>query len=241
MLNIAICDDELFFCHKIETILISYLNLCGIDYSIDVFQSGKEFSLLGIEMLKYDIVFLDINMNQMNGIETAQIIRKYSKDVYIVFVTAYIDYTLEGYKVDAVRYILKNNNTLNSAVIECMDAICEKMNHSVSLMEFEFRECRLKISPEHILYIESNLHMLTFYVMEDTINKYTMYKKLDEIELELRESGFLRTHQSYLVNCIHVKKLVRYTVIMDNGAELSVPKIRYKDVRESIAEYKGAI
>jgi DNA-binding LytR/AlgR family response regulator len=77
--------------------------------------------------------------------------------------------------------------------------------------------------------------------MEDTINKYTMYKKLDEIELELRESGFLRIHQSYLVNCIHVKKLVRYTVIMDNGAELSVPKIRYKDVRESIAEYKGAI
>jgi len=241
MLNIAVCDDELFFRNEIESILISYLQNCGIGYSIDAFKSGEEFSLLGIEMLKYDIVFLDINMDHMNGIETAKKIREQSKDVYIVFVTAYIDYTLEGYKVDAVRYILKNNNTLKSAVTESMDAIREKMNYSISLKEFEFREGRLTVSPEHILYIESNLHKLTFYVMEDSINKYTMYKKLDEVESELKDSGFLRIHQSYLVNCSHVKKVVRYTLIMDNGAELSIPKARYNGVRKSVAEYKGVI
>ena len=241
MLNIAICDDEKYFRNEIENILITYLENCGIGYRIDAFKSGEDFSLLGIEMLKYDIVFLDINMDQMNGLETAEKIREQSKDVYIVFVTAYMDYTLEGYKVDAVRYILKNNNTLKSAVIESMDAIRNKMNYSVLLKEFEFREGRRKVSPEHILYIESNLHKLTFFVMEDSINKYTMYKKLDELEAELKEAGFLRIHQSYLVNCIHVKKVVRYILTMDNGAELSIPKSRYNEVLKSVAEYKGAI
>ncbi len=241
MLNIAICDDEHFFRDEIQNILIAYMDGCGITYSIDAFKSGEEFTLQGIEMLKYDIVFLDINMDHMNGLDTARKIREQSKDIYIVFVTAFIDYTLEGYKVDAVRYILKNNKTLKNAVIESMDAIRGKMNYSVSLREFEFREGKRRISPEHILYIESNLHKLTFYVMEGSIAKYTMYKKLDDLELELKDFGFLRIHQSFLVNSAHVKKVVRYVLTMDNGEELSIPKTRYNDVRKSVAESKGAI
>ena len=62
MLNIAICDDEKFFRNEIESILSTYLQNCGIGYRIDAFKSGEDFSLLGIEMLKYDIVFLDINI-----------------------------------------------------------------------------------------------------------------------------------------------------------------------------------
>ena len=62
----------------------------GLLYEIDEFESGNEFINLGINMTKYDIVFLDINMDEMDGIETAQEIRKVSNDIFIVFVTAFI-------------------------------------------------------------------------------------------------------------------------------------------------------
>ena len=241
MLKIAICDDEKYFREELKDILIKYLDTNGIVYSIDLFNSGKEFSLLGIEMIKYDIIFLDINMDQMDGIETARMIRGQSNDIFIVFVTAFIDYTIEGYKVDAVRYILKNNNTLSSAIEECMDAIREKMSYEVVHKDFDFIEGNRSVSLEHILYVESNLHKLTFYVMEESIKQYTMYKTLDDLEKELSGEGFLRVHQSYLVNIKHVGKVVRYSLTMDNGAEIGIPKIRFKDVQKAVVDYKGAI
>ena len=67
----------------------------GLLYEIDEFESGNEFINLGINMTKYDIVFLDINMDEMDGIETAQEIRKVSNDIFIVFVTAFINYAVE--------------------------------------------------------------------------------------------------------------------------------------------------
>jgi DNA-binding LytR/AlgR family response regulator len=241
MLKIAICDDEKYFREELKGILSKYLDKNGIGYSIDLFDSGKEFSLLGIEMLKYDIVFLDINMDQMDGIETARMIRSQSNDIFIVFVTAFIDYTIEGYKVDAVRYILKNNNTLAPAIEECMDAIREKMSYEVAMKEFEFCEGLRSVSLEHILYIESNLHKLTFYIMEESIKQYTIYKTLDELEKDLSDAGFLRVHQSFLVNIKHISKAVRYSLTMDNGVEIGIAKARFKDVQKAVVEYKGVI
>ena len=66
-------------------------------------------------------------MEEIDGIETAKEIRKITKDVFIVFVTAFITYALEGYKVDAVRYLIKDHESLEKAMTECMDTILEKM------------------------------------------------------------------------------------------------------------------
>lgn len=109
MFRIAICDDEKIFRDDLKEILIRYMTDRGIMLEIDTFSSGKEFVELGIEMVKYKIVFLDINMDELDGIMTAKKIRENSKDMFIVFVTAFVNYTIEGYKVDAVRYILKDN------------------------------------------------------------------------------------------------------------------------------------
>lgn len=112
MLKIAICDDEKVFRDNINKYVAAYLNEKEISYEIDTFSSGKEIIDLGIEIKQYNIIFLDINMDDVDGIVTAQKIREYSSEIYIVFVTAYINYSLEGYKVDAIRYLLKNNTNL---------------------------------------------------------------------------------------------------------------------------------
>ena len=151
MFKIAICDDEIHFRNEIKEILKNYLTYKGIIYEIDTFRSGKEFIDLGIEIIKYKIVFLDINMDEMDGIKTAKSIRQVSNEVFIAFITAYVNYAFEGYKVDAVRYILKNNINFVESVHECIDAINIKMNYVIERKTLNFNEGRKNISLEHLL------------------------------------------------------------------------------------------
>lgn len=241
MFKVAVCDDEKYFREQIKEILEEYLKNRGCVFEIDTFCSGEEFIDLGIEMVKYNAVFLDINMDEMDGITTAKNIRDNSKDVFIVFVTAFVNYTIEGYKVDAIRYILKNNFTLKDSVCECIDAILQKMSYVVTHMDFAFNEGKKKISLDRLLYIESNLHKLEFYIMEDELVKYTLYDKLDNIDELLKKNDFLRIHQSFLVNLKHIKKVSRYMVILNNGIELRVPKVRYKEVEGAFVAYRGEL
>ena len=113
-------------------------------------------------------------MDDVDGIVTAQKIREYSSEIYIVFVTAYINYSLEGYKVEAIRYLLKNNTNLEASISECMDAILHKMNLVVKKKKFKFNEGEKEINIDNILYIESKLHKLQFYIMEDKIKIYNL-------------------------------------------------------------------
>lgn len=241
MLKIAICDDEVLFQNKIKEILEKYLVAKGILYEIDTFVSGTEFVKLGIEMMKYQIIFLDINMEQMDGLLTAKKIREVSQDIFIVFVTAYINYTLEGYKVDAIRYILKNNSNMEDTITECMNAIQIKMNYEVKWQEFNFQEGSKVIPLDRLLYIESRLHRLEFHIMEDEIKKYTLYETLNRMEERIAGEQFVRVHQSYLVNIKYIKRVSRYEALLNNGERLEIPKARYKNVEEVFVRYRGMI
>ena len=140
MFKIAICDDENLFTEELKELISGYMMEKGLAFEIDIYSSGEALIELGIEVVRYTIVFLDINMEKVDGIKTAEMIRKVSREVFIVFVTAYVDYSLEGYRLDVVRYLLKGNVNFQSKVNECMDAIIDKMNYSVTKREFDFKE-----------------------------------------------------------------------------------------------------
>lgn len=241
MFRIAICDDESLFTEELERLISSYMMEKGLVFKIDAYGSGEALVNLGIEVVRYTVVFLDINMDKIDGIRTAEKIRKVSRDILIVFVTAYVNYSLEGYWLDAVRYLLKGNANFQSTVNECMDAIMDKLNYSVAKKEFEFKEGTKKISLERLLYIESNLHKLEFHIMEDDMMVYTTYGTLNTLEEELAENGFIRIHQSYLVNQKYIENVKRYKVVLTNGVELSIPKVRYTYVKEQFILYQGEV
>ena len=127
---------------------------------IDTFDSGTTFIDSGANV-PYDILFLDVSMAKMDGIKLAKRIREYDNNVYIVFVTAFIDYSLEGYKVDAIRYILKDSESLEKSMYECLNTITDRMSSIEQKIELEFLEGKKYIRPNDILYVESNLHKLT--------------------------------------------------------------------------------
>lgn len=241
MFRIAICDDESLFTEELKRLISGYMMEKGLVFKIDAYSSGEALVNLGIEVVRYTVVFLDINMDKLDGIRTAEKIRKVSRDILIVFVTAYVNYSLEGYRLDAVRYILKSNANFQSTVNECMDAIMDKLNYSVAKKEFDFKEGTKKISLERLLYIESKLHKLEFHVMEDDMMIYTTYGKLDTLEEELKEKGFIRIHQSYLVNKKYIENVKKYKVVLSNRVELSIPKVRYTYVKEQFILYQGEV
>jgi DNA-binding LytR/AlgR family response regulator len=239
LIYIAVCDDEEYYREKIKHLLNKYFHKYQIDFSIDVFSSGEEFYEQAVGMTKYDIVFLDINMKEMNGIDLAHKLRTYKQDVYIVFVTGYVNYALEGYKVDAIRYIMKD--TLTVSMVECMNTIIKKMQIQINKIEFNFMNGKKQIFTDKILYIESCKHKLIFKIFETVLMEYEMYDKLDNIEMKLRGFGFLRIHKSYLINMKYIKQMNNYKAILITNEELPIPKLRYQEVKEAFILYKGEL
>lgn len=241
MFRIAICDDESLFAEELKELLSDYMMQKGLVFEIDIYDSGEALIELGIEVIKYNAVFLDINMEKVDGIRTAEKIREVSREVFIVFVTAYVNYSLEGYRLNVVRYLLKGNVNFPSTVNECVDALLDKLNYSVEKRMFDFQEGTKEISLERLLYIESNLHKLEFHIMEDDMKVYTMYETLNALEKKMVANGFIRIHQSYLVNIKYIKNVVRYRAVLTNGIELIIPKARYTYVQEQFISYQGEV
>ena len=237
MLQIAICDDEQFYREKIKYLLEEYLQAKGMLYTLHLFLSGEDFLEQCENNVRFDIVFLDISMEEVDGIQAAQRIRSFHNDTYIVFVTAFIDYALEGYKVNAVRYLMKD--TLEIALEECMNAILQKMQ--VARVTFSFLEGEKRLYTDNILYVESRGHKSIFHYMESEMVSYQIYDKLDSVERNLEGYGFLRIHKSYLVNMKHIRKISNYIVSLDTGEELHVPRLRFQAVKEGFVAYKGAL
>ena len=243
MLQIAVCDDEKVFIEKIKKNVSEYFDRHQIEYKIDTFISGNEFVELKEKMKDFDIVFMDIDMDGLNGIETAREMRKVCPDAFLIFVTAFINYTLEGYKVEAIRYVLKDRETLADGLAEALDAVMGKMNMSEEPVPYNFVDAgRRSVSPSQVVYVENNLHKTAFHLMEQGAEKvYAVYRKLNDIESDFDSEDLIRTHQSYLVNVNYVRSVERYLARLESGAEIPISKQRYRQTQEAFLRKKGAI
>lgn len=237
MFKIAVCDDEDFFLSEMNQILKNYMDKLSIDYEIEIFSSGTAFLDLESEVKSFHIVFLDILM-KVNGMEVARQIRNISKDIFIVFITATDAYAFEGYKVEAFRYILKSNSQYKKMLYECMDAVFSKIEFFTAKKKFHFIEGEKDVCIDRLLYVESRLHKLFFYVMEDSLNKYTLYDTLNELEKELAGMDFVRVHQSFLINMKYITSLSKYQVLLNDEITINIPRARYKYVQKVYTLYK---
>lgn len=244
MLHIAICDDEDGFLYLEQKLVSAYMESHAYKYQMDTFLSGLDLLQPDNNIADFDIIFLDINMDSLDGIETAKRIRQNGSRAYIVFVTAFITYALEGYKVDAVRYLLKESGSMEAAIEECLDVIIQKMNYKEFREGFVFLDGEKMLSPDEIVYIESSLHKLTFHLAK-TDKKHSMYGKLDTLDERLNGYGFCRIHKSFLVNLKYVQKIERYAVKLAENicgtSYLCVSQSRYNDAREEFGFYKGEV
>ena len=125
MIKVAICEDDLFYLEKEKKLVESYLYRCGISSEIVTFTSSEE--LVKTYANSFDIIFLDIELSGMSGIDAAKWLRDKGAKSYIIFISAYTEYLSEGYKVEAHRYLLKNDEKFDESFRECMESVIAKI------------------------------------------------------------------------------------------------------------------
>lgn len=204
-LNIAVCDDEKYYRTHIKKLLTEYLQKEDVFFQIGEFSDGKDFCEEESNFWKYDIIFLDIEMGSMNGMETAHTIRAKNKKMDIVFITVMQDYVFEGYRVGAARYIMKTD--LEVLLPECLEALLKSEKYCGQQMEFSFIGGKRKLFLKDLLYIESDSHRLNFVKEEEVLH---LYGKISELERKLSDYNFIRCHQSFLVNPEHIDRIKNY-------------------------------
>ena len=233
-MKIAVCDDSRRDRENLISMLREYEQSKGIEFDIIEYDSGEALLENTAVLQDCRIIFMDINMEQMSGLEAAAQIKGLYPGVRIVLVTAYMNYALEGYKVKASRFLVKDD--LPVTITECMDALVEEIEQETKTMEFSFVEGNIKLKAGEIIYIETDKHKNVFYTLAGS---YSIYKKLDELEKELRDLGFVRIHQSFLVNMRYIRKISSYVMTLTTGKEISVPKTRYAEVKKQYTLFKG--
>lgn len=227
-MRIAVCDDEELFRIEFKNVLDKAL--VNVDYDIDTFSGG---SSLYEAFLKepFDLVFLDIEMPGIDGITLAKRLRAISENVHIVFLTSHIEYALEGYEVNALRYLVKpvDMNKLN----EVLKYVQDKKNNSRQIMIREEGE-DIVIDISDIIYMESmdkNVRIVT------SKREYVTRYNISDYEEELKNSGFLRIHRGYLISLSKVKKIVKNDVVMDGDISLPISRSNLKALKDALYAY----
>ena len=235
-IKIAICDDEIESRERIAEILRNWLTGREYAYVFTNYLSGEELLRDEENLYLYDVIFLDVIMANLNGIQTARKIREKHCPAYIVFITSYADYAIQGYEVEAVRYILKDQ--LKPALEVCMRTILKKINEQPQFLEVVVNQSNMQIPVEQIRYIENHKHKQMIYLDKKELPLHTR-DSLDRFEKELRLHGFLRIHKSYLVNFSYVCDVNNYVVYLNDGTELSVPRSKYRMVKDYFIQRMG--
>ena len=233
-MKIAVCDDDKKDREALISLLREYEQSRGKGFDIEEYDSGEVLLENNAALQGCQIIFLDINMARLSGLEAAVAIKNLYPKILIVLVTAYMNYALEGYKVKASRFLVKDD--LSLTITECMDALVGEIEQETQIIEVPFVEGNIKLKVSDIIYIETAKHKNVFYTKESS---YSIYKKLDEIENELQSFGFVRIHLSFLVNMRYVRKISSYVMTLTTGKEISVPKARYAEVKKQYTLYKG--
>lgn len=233
-MKIAVCDDSRKDRENLLCLLREYEKNKGKEFEIAEYDCGEALLENSADLQNCQIIFLDINMADLSGLEAAAAIKNLYPKILIVLVTAYMDYALDGYKVKASRFLVKDD--LSISITECMDALIGEIEQETWIKEFPFVEGNIKLKVNDIIYIETAKHKNVFYTQEGS---YNIYKKMDELEEELRGYGFVRIHLSFLINMRYIRKISSYVMTLTTGKEISVPKSRYAEVKKQYTLFKG--
>lgn len=232
MIRIAICEDEKETQSLIENYLQNILKNINIEYEIQKYSLGEE--LLESNLKEIDILLLDIQMGQINGMDTARKIREVDNKMEIIFITSLIDYVQDGYEVRAYRYLLKpiELEELKKHVLTCIKEIENKNNYIL----IKNKSNTYKIHSNEIKYIEVQKKNMLIH----TINKtFDVRYSLEKIEKDLKLGKFVRCHKSFLINLSYVENIKLNTAILESGEEVPVSRYRYKDVKEKFLKFLG--
>ncbi len=235
MIKIAICDDEEKTLLENETSIKKYLQEIHQIAEVVTYQSG-EFLLYEIkEGLFFDLIFMDIEMPRISGMEIAKIIKTVSPETLVVFITSHSEFAIESYELSVFRYIPKNKikDKLHTALQDAVSHINMQKDKSYLLVTPTRYE---KIPYDSILYVRKESKNTVFVTWRGEIY---VRKPLHQVYKELDDKLFVYIDRGYVVNLMQIITLTENEVVMKNGIELHASKKRLRDLRLMLTDFWG--
>lgn len=220
MLRIGICDDVYDARLVLRGQLERALEAGGWEGDFREFSSGEGLlTWLEKHAGELDVVFLDMEMGELDGMETARRLRAADSDLQLVFVTGYADHVFDGYSVGAAAYLLK------PAKAEQLTEVLERIHAALYRALDRAYICqngdtRYRIPLQQIFYFTSDRRKITCVT---ATRDYTFYGKLDEVAAELK-NGFVRIHQRYLVRSAAISRIEGNEAVLKNDARLPISR-----------------
>lgn len=200
---------------------------------IQTFRNAEDFLQKLGHGNTYDICFLDIEMPEMSGLELAARIREKNRSVILIFLTSYPQYAKDGYGVDALDYILKEE------LGERMEKLAEKLKHRLEKRE---KEIYTVVSDNYLVHIPIQE---VYYICRDGKNavfvmeqeRKTVRKSLQRVKEELHSDQFVFAERGFLINLEQIEGIHKKTVQMKNGMEISIGRTHKQELMAKVHEY----
>lgn len=236
MINIAICDDENIIVGQIETMI---LDICKkeIPVDVDVFYCGQALEKEVLKGTKYDLIYLDIQMKNGDGITTARNIRKMDEYALLVYVSGYDKYMIDLFRFNVLAFIRKpiDEEIFEQVFLAANEQICNNNFY----FDFRYKSQDIKILCKEILYFESKGRQIIIHCRNGNIEVFN--GKLSEVEIKVATGKipFLRIHQSYLVNYQLIRSKSRADIRLVDDTILPISEERQKEFSQEYGKLLG--
>lgn len=235
MLNVAFCDDDKCFLDSVLPIIYREFKKYNVNIQIKQYQSGQELIEDFEEKVSYsDIIFLDIDMPQMNGKVVAKKLRAVDKNFKLIFMTAYEQEALNMFQYDVIGFLPKSN--LDKYMPDTVARVVKKIEEEMPMMQFfqiysskgAGKTAELKIALNNIIFFEIINREIQIHTI---FGAYQLYHcKFSDIVKKYVKLGFLDIHRTCIVNAKYVVSVGETSVDLDNGESLLMSRRKRKQV-----------
>lgn len=243
-MKIAIIEDEKSHADLLTEYICSWGKERKVPVDIHSFFSAESFLFHWDIESDFDVLFVDIQMKAMNGMDMARTIRERDSDIIIVFTTGISDYIQEGYEVEAMHYLLKPIH--REKVAQCMDKAKVRRKEKDFLLVHHFNEIR-KLNVELINYVEARGHgcILGIAGRDKEKNRQSpnswkemeVTESISKLEKVLSPYGFLKCHRSYLFRVGNVYHIDKKEIYFDDGSHIPISRRLYGEVNQAFIKY----
>ena len=231
-MRIAVVEDNDVIREQMKNCLARYAGETGEALQTEYFADGLD--ILDDFHAQYDLIFLDIQLTNLDGMTTAERIRQADEEVMIVFVTRLEHFAVQGYAVGALDFILKPiNYQMVKKVLLRAERLSKKRKESYVVLDTD--QGLMRLSAGDIRYIEAQRHTLRVHT---DLADYYLHDTMKNLEDKLAPFDFCRCHSGFLINLAHVNRAFKNTVTVD-GEEIPIARPRQKEFMEQLTAHLG--
>lgn len=229
MYRIAICDDDPASVAYLTALVREWAEKFTEAVTVRSFPSAEAFLFQYAEDKSFDILLLDIEMGEMDGVSLAKTVRRENREIQIIFVSGYSDYIAEGYEVEALHYLLKPVNYEKLAAV--LDRALDKLRRNGRALLLDVGGEMVRIPLYQIRWLEVRHNYVTIHAQED----YSVKRTLGEMEREL-DDGFFRAGRSFIVNLRYIRRVARSEVELSDGERVPLSRGYYEPLNRALID-----